>query len=177
MLTPLLLIVLLKATAGQPDCQGSVGHYNYDLSPLANGQELMVTDTRGQAYYYKVCGVVDNQFCLTTSDSTPAVCQKDANAPPEYHDCGSQTTAQFGRLPGGDDFAGFTLGFEGGEAGRTTKIDYKWYQHLISVTPPSQRYVLLMDGNWRLPVVVVPHQLAMRAPARAALRLSRRTRH
>ncbi len=137
LLTPLLLLLLLKSTAGQPDCQGSVGHYNYDLSPLANGQELTVTDSRGQAYYYKVCGVVDNQFCLTTSDSTPAVCQKDANAPPEYHDCGSQSTAQFGRLPGGDDFDGFTLGFEGGQAGRVAKIDYKWYQHPVSVAPFS----------------------------------------
>ncbi len=54
--------MLLKA--GQPDCQGSMGQYYSDLSPLANGQELMVTDSRGQAYYYKVCGVVDNQFCL-----------------------------------------------------------------------------------------------------------------
>jgi hypothetical protein len=102
LLTPLLLIMLLKA--GQTDCQGSMGQYYSDLSPLANGQELMVTDSRGQAYYYKVCGVVDNQFCLAAPSRRVilplAVCQKDANAPPEYHDCGSQTTAQFGRLPG-----------------------------------------------------------------------------
>ena len=52
-----------------------------------------MTDSRGQAYYYKVSGVVDNQFCLTVSDSKPAVCQKDANAVLREGDADTQMAA------------------------------------------------------------------------------------
>lgn len=47
--------------SGQSDCQGKVGSYAYDLTPLARrigAVDLQATDSRGWTYYYRVCGVV-----------------------------------------------------------------------------------------------------------------------
>src|SRR5690606_27762962 len=97
LLLPALLVVvvvvmmLAGAASGQTDCRGKVGNYAYDLTPLAQklgAVDLQTQDTTGQTYYYRVCGVVSNNFCQTVDDMTPAVCQKDTRIPAEFHDCG-----------------------------------------------------------------------------------------
>jgi hypothetical protein len=97
------LMVLVAAAAGQSDCSGNVGDYEYDLTELAKrigGVDLQATDPAGNTYYYRVCGVVGDNFCQTVDGLMPAVCQKDASIPPAYHGCGDRSTAWFGRLPG-----------------------------------------------------------------------------
>jgi hypothetical protein len=78
------LTVLVAAAAGQNDCSGNVGDYEYDLTQLAQrigGMDLQTTDPAGNTYYDRVCGVVSETFCPTVDDFTPAVCQKDARVP------------------------------------------------------------------------------------------------
>ncbi|ELR21874.1 uncharacterized protein ACA1_029530 [Acanthamoeba castellanii str. Neff] len=115
------------AASGQSDCRGKVGGYAYDLTPLAQklgAVDLQTQDTRSQNYYYRVCGVVSNNFCQTVDDMTPAVCQKDSRIPAEFHDLGNQKTATFSSLPNRPDDAGFTLSYSGGQDGRASKIDF-----------------------------------------------------
>ncbi|ELR24217.1 uncharacterized protein ACA1_271960, partial [Acanthamoeba castellanii str. Neff] len=86
---PLVVLVLVglmaHAVLGGSDCQGKVGAYSYDLSPLARqlGDNDVVLDDWGNTYFYSVCGVVSNTFCQTVDDMTPAVCQKDQRQPPQ----------------------------------------------------------------------------------------------
>ena len=133
-----LMVLVAAAAEGQNDCTGNVGDYEYDLTQLAQtigGVDLQATDPAGNTYYYRVCGVVSNIFCQTVQDQTPAVCQKDTRAPAEYHDCGDQSTAWFGRLPGGHEYDGFTLHFTGGQDGRGANIYYQWYTASSSAAP------------------------------------------
>jgi len=123
-----VVVVMLAGASGQSDCQGQVGDFAYDLTPLAQklgGVDQQATDSLGQTYYYQVCGVVTNNFCQSVGDMTPAVCQKDVSSPADYHDCGNQRTASFQQLPDAADSDGFTLSFTGGEAGRASRIYFK----------------------------------------------------
>jgi len=125
-----VLALMILAASGQNDCKGKVGNYNYDLTELAKkigAVDLQTQDTNQppQTYYYRVCGVVSNNFCQTVDDMTPAVCQKDSRIPAEFHDCGNQKTARFQRLPSGGDDAGFTLSYTGGQDGRAAMIYFK----------------------------------------------------
>jgi hypothetical protein len=116
---------------------GNVGDYEYDLTELAQrigGVDLQTTNPAGNTYYYRVCGIVSKTFCQTVDDLTPAVCQKDTRIPPEYRDCGGQSTASFGRLPGGNEYDCFTLRFTGGTEGRATNIYYQWYGIILCFT-------------------------------------------
>jgi hypothetical protein len=125
-----VLALMILAASGQSDCKGKVGKYEYDLTPLA--QKLGAVDLQTQdggnppqTYYYRVCGVVSNNFCQTVDDMTPAVCQKDTRIPAEFHDCGNQKTARFQKLPSGSDSDGFTLSYTGGQDGRASMIYFK----------------------------------------------------
>jgi hypothetical protein len=122
----LVVVTLMGVASGQSDCQGKVGGYAYDLTPLARrigAVDLQATDSRGWTYYYRVCGVVSNKLCQTGDDVTPAVCQTDSRVPAHwYGDCGNQKTATFSSLPSGNDNAGFTL-----LDGRAAHIYFKWY--------------------------------------------------
>ena len=132
------MVLLAAAATGRNDCAGKVGDYEYDLTELAQrigGVDLQATDPTGNTYYYRVCGVVGDNFCQTVDDLMPAVCQKDTSVQPfEYHDCGDQRTAWFGRLPGGHEYDGFTLHFTGGQEGRGANIYYQWYGILLCCT-------------------------------------------
>ncbi|ELR14771.1 uncharacterized protein ACA1_391400 [Acanthamoeba castellanii str. Neff] len=90
---------MVGVASGQSDCQGKVGSYAYDLTPLARrigAVDLQATDSRGWTYYYRVCGVVSNKLCQSDDDMTPAVCQTDSRVPAHwYGDCGNQKTATF----------------------------------------------------------------------------------
>ena len=129
------MVLLAAAATGRNDCAGKVGDYEYDLTELAQrigGVDLQATDPTGNTYYYRVCGVVGDNFCQTVDDLMPAVCQKDTSVQPfEYHDCGDQRTAWFGRLPGGHEYDGFTSPLYRWP-GRT------WDQHLLPMVrhPP-----------------------------------------
>merc|ERR1712093_868519 len=129
LLLPALVVVLMLAGAasGQSDCRGKVGNYNYDLTQLAQklgAVDLQTQDTNNppQTYYYRVCGVVSNNFCQTVDDMTPAVCQKDSRIPAEFHDCGNQKTATFSSLPNRPDNDGFALSYTGGQDGRAARF-------------------------------------------------------
>jgi hypothetical protein len=149
-----LVVVLMMAGAasGQSDCRGKVGGYAYDLTPLAQKLGAVDLQTRDggnppQNYYYRVCGVVSNNFCQTVDDMTPAVCQKDTRIPAEFHDCGNQKTARFQKLPSGSDADGFTLAYTGGQDGRAARIYFKWYGLpqsfflLIDVTKKARKII------------------------------------
>jgi hypothetical protein len=132
-----LMVLVAAAEEGQNDCTGNVGDYEYDLTQLAQrigGVDLQTTDPAGNTYYYRVCGVVGDNFCQTVDGLMPAVCQKDASIPPAYHGCGDQSTAWFGRLPGGNEYDGFALHFTGGAEGRATNIYYQWYGIILCFT-------------------------------------------
>jgi hypothetical protein len=134
-----VLALMILAASGQSDCKGKVGNYNYDLTPLAQklgAVDLQTQDTTGQVYYYRVCGVVSNNFCQTVDDMTPAVCQKDTRIPAEFHDCGNQKTARFQKLPSGSERDGFTLAYTGGQDGRAAMIYFKWYEF----PPPKSNF-------------------------------------
>ena len=115
-----------------------MGNANYDLTQLAQkigAVDLQTQDSTGQSYYYRVCGVVSNNFCQTVDDMTPAVCQKDSRIPAEFHDCGNQKTARFQKLPSGSESEGFTLAYTGGQDGRAAMIYFKWYE-----LPPPPKF-------------------------------------
>jgi len=123
-----VLALMVLAASAQADCKGKVGKYEYDLTALAakiGAVDLQATDSSNQVYYYRVCGVVSSSFCQTVTDNTPAVCQKDSRIPAQYHDCGSQKTAKFQKLPSGSESSGFTLAFSGGEEDRAAMIYFK----------------------------------------------------
>jgi hypothetical protein len=123
-----VLALMVFAASAQADCKGKVGKFEYDLSPLAakiGAVDLQATDNTNQVYFYRVCGVVSSSFCQTVTDNTPAVCQKDSRIPAQYHDCGSQKTAKFQRLPSGSESDGFTLAFSGGEEDRAAMVYFK----------------------------------------------------
>ena len=63
-----LMVLVAAAAEGQNDCTGNVGDYEYDLTQLAQtigGVDLQATDPTGNTYYYRVCGVVGDNFCQT----------------------------------------------------------------------------------------------------------------
>jgi hypothetical protein len=123
-----------------------VGGYAYDLTPLAQklgAVDLQTQDTRSQTYYYRVCGVVSNNFCQTVDDMTPAVCQKDTRIPAEFHDLGNQKTATFSSLPNRPDNAGFTLSYSSGEDGRASKIYFVWFVQQLNFVPTFNSFFLV----------------------------------
>jgi len=122
----LMMLMLALSVSGQSDCQGKVGSTSYSLASLS-GRDMSADDTRRQRYSYKVCGSIANQACFTPTDQKPAICQTDANNPPGYHDCGSQTTAVMSALPSPyTEEQGFTLTFTGGQDGRSSKVNFIW---------------------------------------------------
>src|SRR5689334_16876849 len=90
----LLAIALAQGQAYGGLCYGAVYSNFYNLQPLAaatGGRDQSCQDTAGNTYYYRPCQPLALQQCQTSTDPTPASCQKDTRKIPQYHDCGSTT--------------------------------------------------------------------------------------
>jgi hypothetical protein len=131
-LAVLLAVSTPPGALAQSDCQGRLGDYYYDLSPLATYLASNVDVSPGDyssfsyTYAYAVCGVVPG-YCETADGmNETAVCERDFDAG-IYRSCGDRSTAAFQPLPSGDLSAGFTLAFAGGAQGRQTFIEFFWY--------------------------------------------------
>jgi hypothetical protein len=131
-LAVLLAIATPPGASAESDCQGRLGDYNYDLSPLAaylaDSVDVSLGDysSSSYTYAYAVCGVVPG-YCETADGmEETAVCERDVDAG-VYRSCGDRSTADFQPLPSGDLSAGFVLAFAGGAQGRQTYIEFFWY--------------------------------------------------
>jgi hypothetical protein len=124
MMAALGCVVVVMA---MPDCEGKLGGFYYDLSPLAaqlNYREVSTTDLFGRNYYYNVCGTVNQPYCATNHDISPAVCQTLYNG--SAADCGSRITANMSLIPAYGPDQGFQLTFTGGSDNRSTTISFFW---------------------------------------------------
>jgi len=126
-----VLVALVSFSLGQngPDCQGNVGGFKYDLTPLVratNGAQWSAKDYSGNTFLYRPCNTVIESSCksLNPPDDWPAVCMKDTRKVSLFHDCGSQNQTNWSQRHAAPANMGFLLEFVGGEEDRTADIEF-----------------------------------------------------
>jgi len=123
------LFFFTDSTLGQASggvCKGTVGSFQYDLSGLAlatGGVDQTCQDSGSNTYLYRPCKALQQTACQTTTDSTPAACQKDTRKIPQYHDCGSTAQIQWWPRAAGDG-TGFFIQFNGGQEDRRLDVEF-----------------------------------------------------